>query len=165
MKTKLASLAVAAFIAVSFGAQAQAASAVSGASAGLSTARAAAIAHDAQVQTVDSRRDRWRRDRWDRHEWRRDRDRDWGRYRRHERRHYHSRPSIYFEFGVPSYRYYTPSYRYVPTYRYVPAPSYRRVLSVSHYRWCHLQYRSYRQYDNTYQPYHGPRQQCISPYY
>ncbi|HHP6709089.1 TPA: BA14K family protein [Acinetobacter baumannii] len=25
-------------------------------------------------------------------------------------------------------------------------------------------YRSYRAYDNTYQPYDGPREQCWSPY-
>ncbi|WP_348631649.1 BA14K family protein [Mesorhizobium sp. M6A.T.Cr.TU.014.01.1.1] len=30
--------------------------------------------------------------------------------------------------------------------------------------WCYSRYRSYRAYDNTYQPYYGPRRQCISPY-
>ncbi|MGB3874436.1 MAG: BA14K family protein [Shinella zoogloeoides] len=34
----------------------------------------------------------------------------------------------------------------------------------SHVRWCANRYRSYRAYDNTFQPYHGPRRQCISPY-
>ena len=33
-----------------------------------------------------------------------------------------------------------------------------------HLRWCHNRYRSYREYDNTFQPYHGPRQHCLSPY-
>ncbi|MDP3898724.1 MAG: BA14K family protein [Mesorhizobium sp.] len=34
----------------------------------------------------------------------------------------------------------------------------------AHVRWCYNRYRSYRAYDNTFQPYHGPRQQCYSPY-
>ncbi len=35
----------------------------------------------------------------------------------------------------------------------------------AHINWCYNRYRSYRAYDNTFQPYHGPRRQCISPYY
>lgn len=34
----------------------------------------------------------------------------------------------------------------------------------AHVRWCSQRYRSYRAYDNTFQPYNGPRRQCISPY-
>jgi hypothetical protein len=34
-----------------------------------------------------------------------------------------------------------------------------------HVRWCDDKYRSYRVRDNTFQPYHGPRRQCRSPYY
>lgn len=34
----------------------------------------------------------------------------------------------------------------------------------SHVQWCYDRYRSYRAYDNTFQPYNGPRQQCYSPY-
>ena len=34
----------------------------------------------------------------------------------------------------------------------------------SHASWCYARYRSYRAYDNTYQPYNGPRRQCSSPY-
>lgn len=34
----------------------------------------------------------------------------------------------------------------------------------SHVNWCANRYRSYRAYDNTYQPYGGPRRQCMSPY-
>ena len=30
----------------------------------------------------------------------------------------------------------------------------------SHAQWCYDHYRSYRAYDNTYQPYNGPRRQC-----
>ncbi|PWW01588.1 BA14K-like protein [Hoeflea marina] len=38
-------------------------------------------------------------------------------------------------------------------------------LSASHVRYCYNRYRSYRQYDNSFQPYHGPRRICRSPYY
>lgn len=42
----------------------------------------------------------------------------------------------------------------------------RRVYRGSaHEHWCHRRFRSYRAWDNTYQPYHGRRRQCISPYY
>ncbi|MEI9414120.1 BA14K family protein [Mesorhizobium sp. Cs1321R2N1] len=50
---------------------------------------------------------------------------------------------------------------------YAPAPRrYYRAgrLSSAHVRWCYNRYRSYRAYDNTFQPYNGPRQQCWSPY-
>ncbi|MCP4129056.1 MAG: BA14K family protein, partial [Gammaproteobacteria bacterium] len=35
----------------------------------------------------------------------------------------------------------------------------------AHLDWCYNRYRSYRDRDNTFQPYNGPRRQCISPYY
>ncbi len=34
----------------------------------------------------------------------------------------------------------------------------------AHVQWCYDRYRSYRAWDNTFQPYNGPRQQCYSPY-
>jgi hypothetical protein len=34
-----------------------------------------------------------------------------------------------------------------------------------HYSWCADRYRSYNWRSNTFQPYHGPRQQCYSPYF
>lgn len=36
----------------------------------------------------------------------------------------------------------------------------RRGLSNSHIQYCYNRYRSYRAYDNTFQPYHGHRKQC-----
>ena len=33
-----------------------------------------------------------------------------------------------------------------------------------HVDWCYDRYRSYRESDNTFQPYNGPRRECISPY-
>lgn len=40
----------------------------------------------------------------------------------------------------------------------------RYVGGNSHAQWCYARYRSYRAYDNTFQPYNGPRRQCYSPY-
>lgn len=83
----------------------------------------------------------WQRH-WDRGDWR---------YRdRHHRRHYRSGPT----FGI----YIQPPV--VP--RYIPRPVYR--MSNSHVAWCHARYRSYRSWDNSWQPYNGPRRICQSPY-
>jgi hypothetical protein len=54
-------------------------------------------------------------------------------------------------------------------YDYYDAPPPRRYyragrLSSAHVQWCYNRYRSYRSWDNTFQPYNGPRQQCYSPY-
>ncbi|MBZ9773369.1 BA14K family protein [Mesorhizobium sp. CO1-1-8] len=54
-------------------------------------------------------------------------------------------------------------------YDYYDRPAPRRYyragrLSSAHVQWCYNRYRSYRAYDNTFQPYNGPRQQCYSPY-
>lgn len=45
-----------------------------------------------------------------------------------------------------------------------PPPRYYRGGGSAHVQWCYNRYRSYREWDNTFQPYHGPRQQCYSPY-
>ena len=37
-------------------------------------------------------------------------------------------------------------------------------LSQAHIDWCFNRWRSYRLSDNSYQPYHGPRRVCVSPY-
>lgn len=91
-----------------------------------------------QAETVQYRP---RRDRAGRH-WHRDRH-----YRpRHHRPQYQARPRHY---GPP------------PRYREPP----RRFTGGSaHVRWCNNRYRSYRAYDNTFQPYGGPRRQCVSPF-
>ena len=34
----------------------------------------------------------------------------------------------------------------------------------AHVSWCADRWKSYRAYDNTYQPYSGPRRACVSPY-
>jgi hypothetical protein len=45
-----------------------------------------------------------------------------------------------------------------------PRRYYRSGGGSAHVEWCYDRYRSYRAYDNTFQPYNGPRQQCYSPY-
>ena len=105
-----------------------------------------AVSHGAQapvetIQYYDYRGDRryWRDER--------------PRYRDGYRPHY--RP-YYRDWGPP------PVYRHQPP-RYRPAPIYRGGGNA-HVRWCFNRYRSYRAYDNTFQPNHGPRRQCYSPY-
>jgi hypothetical protein len=41
---------------------------------------------------------------------------------------------------------------------------YRGGGGSAHVEWCYDRYRSYRAWDNTFQPYNGPRRQCYSPY-
>jgi len=41
---------------------------------------------------------------------------------------------------------------------------YRGGGGSAHVAWCYDRYRSYREYDNSWQPYNGPRRECISPY-
>ena len=67
---------------------------------------------------------------------------------------------IYLGFGLPAYQYAEPYY-YAPRYL-APRRAYR--AGTSHVEWCYARYRSYRDWDNTFQPYNGPRQQCYSPY-
>lgn len=51
--------------------------------------------------------------------------------------------------------------------RYYPAPRYYSAPrgANAHVTWCYNRYKSYRASDNTFQPYHGPRKPCRSPYY
>ncbi len=90
-------------------------------------------------------------------------------YGRHYRRHhYRDRAGAALGLGVgigvlgalAARPYYEPDYRYAR-----PRPVYRDYgLSRGHVEWCYNRYRSYRAYDNSFQPYGGPRQQCYSPY-
>jgi BA14K-like protein len=92
----------------------------------------------------------------------------------HPRRHF--RPRHGFSFGIvigrpgyyaPRYNYYDPFPSYRP-YRLIrPHYHHRRVIRIAdpHMRWCYNRYRSYDRYSNTFQPYHGRRRVCVSPYY
>jgi hypothetical protein len=76
-----------------------------------------------------------------------------------------------FAFGSPYYGDYYPypmyrpyPYRYVHPYPVAPRRIYRSGQGT-HVNWCYHRYRSYRAWDNSFQPYHGPRRQCRSPYW
>ncbi|WP_394701617.1 BA14K family protein [uncultured Roseibium sp.] len=76
---------------------------------------------------------------------------------RHPRRGYRQYNGWWFPYGA---------FTFGPTYNYPSYPYYRsRGLSQAHYNWCYRKYRSYRAYDNTFQPYNGPRRACRSPYW
>ncbi|MDI6027927.1 BA14K family protein [Corticibacterium sp. UT-5YL-CI-8] len=147
--------------------------------AGTAAGETSAIKVDTRCRAGDNNCSRWERERQrdeGKRRWDRDRDRDgprWDRdrdrrdsWRRNDGprhwsrppppRHYGGGPGIYFEFGRPAYR--EPP-RYV-----APRPVYRARLSQSHVNWCYNRYRSYRAWDNSFQPYGGPRQQCWSPF-
>ena len=93
-------------------------------------------------------------------------------YRNYNRPYYNNyyrfRPSISFGIGIPLYGFGGPDYSYGPSYyapRYYQPRVYRSPgYGNSHEAWCYNRYRSYRAYDNTFQPYYGPRRQCWSPY-
>ncbi|MEM6464536.1 MAG: BA14K family protein [Pseudomonadota bacterium] len=80
---------------------------------------------------------------------------------------YCSRSYRYGHRGYYPKRYYGPSihkryYGRVPYYR--PQVRSKRSYRRAHYNYCFNRYRSYRASDNSFQPYHGPRKPCRSPY-
>ncbi|MCJ8142005.1 BA14K family protein [Ancylobacter sp. A5.8] len=93
---------------------------------------------------------------------------------------YYNRGGRHYYNGHRGYNYYRPGYRqyngwWFPAAAFAtgaliggaiaaqPGPTYVSPGNA-HVRWCQSQYRSYRVSDNTFQPYNGPRQQCVSPY-
>lgn len=111
--------------------------------------------------------DRWRASRLDRdgdhflrldrgHRFWRNHDRRWNRKWRNDRRWHRNRRS-HADFGI--YLDLSPRPYYVK-----PAPVYRYRLNDAHVAWCYDRWRSYRAWDNSYQPEHGRRRQCWSPY-
>jgi hypothetical protein len=59
-------------------------------------------------------------------------------------------------------------YAYPAPRRYVYQPAPRRAYRGdwgAHVAWCYDRWRSYRQSDNSYQPYNGPRRECRSPFF
>jgi hypothetical protein len=109
-------------------------------------------------------------------------------YRRYYGRPGYGRPGYVrpgYYGGYRGYRYSRPGYRHYNGYWYPlaafgagaiiggalaapPAPRYVEPsggINPRHVDWCESRYRSYRAYDNTFQPNNGPRQQCLSPYY
>jgi hypothetical protein len=89
-------------------------------------------------------------------------------------------PRVGWYRGHRGYRYHRRGYRYHDGF-WFPAAAfltgaiiggaiansntyYRGGGGSAHVEWCYDRYRSYRAYDNTFQPYNGPRRQCYSPY-
>lgn len=77
---------------------------------------------------------------------------------------------VWYYNGYPGYREYRRGYRKYRGY-YFPeeafARSSRRVYRDdydAHVAWCYDHYKSYRERDDTFQPYNGPRKRCNSPY-
>ncbi|UDF30549.1 UNVERIFIED_ORG: BA14K family protein [Roseateles sp. XES5] len=107
-----------------------------------------------------AQRERWAERRWDGRRW--------------DRRHGY-RDGWYR--GHRGYRYARPGYRRHDNGFWFPLAAFgagaiiggaiandRSYGGGTHVSWCANRYRSYRAYDNTFQPYGGPRRQCISPY-
>ena len=117
------------------------------------------------VQTVRDHRNYQRRNwRRDRHDYRRYH-RDHRRYGRHYRRHRDRDAAIALGLGLgvlggvlATRPYYEDRYYVVPQRRV------HRSYGNAHVQWCYDRYRSYRAYDNTFQPYGGGRRVCYSPY-
>jgi hypothetical protein len=114
------------------------------------------------------RRGGWDGRRWDgRRHWRRgDGWNDRRAWRRHHRRHWRrgwddgaAGFALGFGLGVPLGYY--GGYYNEPVYR--PRRVYRGG-GGAHVEWCYNRYRSYRAWDNSWQPYYGPRRLCFSPY-
>ncbi len=100
------------------------------------------------------------------------------------RRGFYGHRNYYYYNGHRGYRYARPGYRYHRGYWFPigafaagaviggavasppvivrPAPGVS--LARAHVNWCYNRYASYRAFDNTFQPYSGPRQLCYSPY-
>jgi BA14K-like protein. len=112
------------------------------------TLETVATSDASKVERVNHRRRHWHR----RH------------FHPHHRHHLRPRTGFYFEFGTgrPPVIVHPPYY--APPRVHV-RPRYAGPLPVAHVRWCYSRYRSYRDWDNTFQPYNGPRKQCRSPYW
>jgi hypothetical protein len=88
------------------------------------------------------------------------------------------RGNNFYWHGHRGYRNFRPGYRYYNGWWFpsaaflggaivggaLAAPNSYYMGGNSHAQWCYNRYRSYRASDNTFQPYNGPRQQCVSPH-
>jgi hypothetical protein len=75
----------------------------------------------------------------------------------------------YYNRGYYGQGYYGSAYYGAPRYygSTLYRPRYYRQAYYGgngHTSWCYARYRSYRAYDDTFQPYNGPRRACVSPY-
>ena len=125
------------------------------------------------VINVQQNRIERRMDRFERRQDRRERRFE----RRQERREARFERRNAYYGGHRGYRYKRPGYREYNGY-WFPLAAFAAGAIITgaiandrpaaggsaHVRWCYDRYRSYREWDNTYQPYTGPRRQCYSPY-
>jgi signal peptidase I len=127
------------------------------------------------VQTVQDG-PRWKKRKYNRHSkhgW------DGPRHSDHGPRHFVRRGDNYYFNGHRGYKHYRHGYReyngwWFPAGAFIAGALitgamnndnyYRGTGGNAHVRWCYNRYRSYRAWDNTFQPYNGPRRQCYSPY-
>ena len=93
----------------------------------------------------------------------------------HHHRGFYSNGGYYWYNGHRGYRHYRHGYReyngwWFPATAFLGAAIIGNAIANAprggnaHVQWCYDHYRSYRASDNTYQPYGGPRRQCVSPY-
>ena len=123
------------------------------------------VAPASDVQHVQYRMRGDRGDRWDR-------DRD------DRRRRIVRRGDRFYLNGHRGYRYHRPGYRrhgefWFPAAAFLAGALITGAINAdrprvrtgsAHVAWCYDRWRSYREYDNSYQPFNGPRRQCRSPY-
>jgi Ni/Co efflux regulator RcnB len=99
----------------------------------------------------------------------------------HRKRGFHRHNNRGFYNGHRGFSHKRPGYRHYNGYWFPPSAFSFGVIigggnrggayvrpgytNPQHVRWCHDKYRSYDQRSNTFQPYHGPRRECRSPYY
>ena len=91
------------------------------------------------------------------------------------------RGDAYYYNGHRGYRYARPGYRQIDGWWFpgaafvagaiiggaiadAPRRAYRYSGGSAHQNWCANRYQSYHAWDNTFQPYNGPRRLCYSPY-
>lgn len=96
------------------------------------------------------------------------------------RRGFYAAGGFYYYNGYRGVYGFRPGYRYYNGYWFpatafvagvaagvvavAPPPPLPPRLPAAHVQWCYDRYASYREWDNTYLPYGGPRRQCWSPY-
>ena len=100
--------------------------------------------------------------------------------RRHAGPDWSRRGDSYYYRGHRGYRHHRPGYRQYNGWWFPPAAFIAgaiiggamapephieyRPRGNAHISWCYSRYKSYRSSDNTFQPYNGPRRQCVSPH-